>query len=61
MAIEELKLTEASTPCVFFFEIRNALIVGERRGRSTPQKSADFPRDLENCRCGLFHCRATMP
>jgi predicted nucleic acid-binding protein len=48
MAIEELKLTEASTPCVFFFQIRNALIVGERRGRSTAQKSADFLRDLEN-------------
>jgi predicted nucleic acid-binding protein len=48
MAIEELKLSEACTPSVFFFEIRNALIVGERRGRSTAQKSADFLRDLEN-------------
>ena len=48
MAIEELRLSEALTPCVFFFEIRSALIVGERRGRSTAQKSADFLRDLEN-------------
>lgn len=48
MVIEELKLSEALTPCVFFFEIRNALIVGEKRGRSTAQKSADFLRDLED-------------
>jgi predicted nucleic acid-binding protein len=48
MAIEELKLSEAWTPFVFFFEVRNALIVGERRGRSTAQKSADFLRDLGN-------------
>jgi predicted nucleic acid-binding protein len=47
MAIEELKLTEALTPFVFFFEIRNSLIVGERRGRTTARKSADFLRDLE--------------
>ena len=46
-AIEELKMTEALAPCLFFFQVRNALIVGERRGRSTAEKSPDFLRDLE--------------
>ena len=50
MATEELKMTEALAPCLFFFEVRNALIVGERRGRSAAaaEKSADFLRDLES-------------
>ncbi|MGO9420032.1 type II toxin-antitoxin system VapC family toxin [Roseiarcus sp.] len=45
-AIERLGETVALAPTVFFYELRNVLIVGERRGRSTPQKSADFLRNL---------------
>ncbi len=45
-AIDELAVSEALTPILFFFEVRNALIVNEKRGRATPQGSADFLRVL---------------
>jgi predicted nucleic acid-binding protein len=45
-AIEALKVTEALAPWLFFFEVRNALIVAERRGRSSAEKSAALLRDL---------------
>jgi predicted nucleic acid-binding protein len=47
-AIEQLQGSEAIAPCLFFFEVRNALIVGERRRRSTEARSAQFLRDLES-------------
>jgi predicted nucleic acid-binding protein len=46
MAIDALNFGEAMTPALFYFEVRNALVVGERRGRSTPSRSSDFLRDL---------------
>ena len=45
-AIDELAVSEALTPRLFFFEVRNALIVNERRGRITPEGSAHFLRRL---------------
>src|SRR5208337_4378263 len=47
MATEELRMSEVLAPRLFF-EVRDALIVGERRGRSAVEKSADFLRDLES-------------
>jgi predicted nucleic acid-binding protein len=32
----------AAAPTLFWFELRNVLLVGERRGRITPVKSAQF-------------------
>lgn len=32
----------AVVPAVFWYEVRNALIVGERRGRATPASTAAF-------------------
>lgn len=46
MAIDELAVSEALAPSLFFFEVRNALVVNERRGRVTPEGSADFLRRL---------------
>ena len=46
LAIDELAVGEALTPSLFFFEVRNALVVNERRGRATPEGSADFLRRL---------------
>jgi predicted nucleic acid-binding protein len=46
LAIDELAVSEALTPSRFFFEVRNALVVNERRGRATPEGSADFLRRL---------------
>lgn len=45
-AIDELAASEALTPSLFFFEVRNALVVNEKRGRITPQGSTDFLRRL---------------
>lgn len=45
-AIDHLAVTEAVAPVLFFFELRNALVVNERRGRTTPEGAADFLRRL---------------
>jgi predicted nucleic acid-binding protein len=46
LAVDELAVSEALAPILFFFEVRNALVVNERRGRATPEGSADFLRRL---------------
>jgi predicted nucleic acid-binding protein len=46
LAIDQLAVTGAVAPVLFFFEVRNALVVNERRGRATPEGSADFLRRL---------------
>ncbi len=45
-AIDQLAVSDALTPGLFFFEVRNALVINEKRGRTTPQGSADFLRRL---------------
>jgi hypothetical protein len=66
----------ALVPALFWFEIRNLLVVGERRGRVVPSDTARFLTDLDACRSRwtalrpaatswplrvLTHCRPTMP
>lgn len=46
LAIDELAVSEALAPSLFFFEVRNALAVNERRGRVTAEGSSDFLRRL---------------
>jgi predicted nucleic acid-binding protein len=46
LAIDELAVSEALTPSLSFFEVRNAFIVNERRGRAAPEGSADLLRRL---------------
>jgi predicted nucleic acid-binding protein len=46
LAIDELAISGALAPILFFFEVRNVLVVNERRGRATPEGSADFLRRL---------------
>ncbi len=46
LAIDELAVSTAFAPILFFFEVRNALVVNERRGRATPEGSANFLRRL---------------
>jgi predicted nucleic acid-binding protein len=46
LAMESLESNEAYAPNLFFFEIRNLLVVNERRGRTTPERSASFLRVL---------------
>jgi predicted nucleic acid-binding protein len=46
LAMQSLESTEAYAPNLFFFEVRNALVANERRGRTTPARSAAFLRVL---------------
>lgn len=44
--IETIAADEAVVPTLFWFEIRNALLMGERRKRLTPARTAAFLADL---------------
>ena len=46
LAMGSLETIQALSPNLFFFEIRNLLVVNERRGRTTPARSASFLRVL---------------
>ena len=47
LVIEAIAGDEALVPTLFWFEIRNALLMGERRRRFTAAKTASFLSDLE--------------
>jgi len=44
--IESIAADEALVPTLFWFEIRNALLMGERRKRITAERTASFLADL---------------
>jgi len=44
--IEAVSRDVASVPTVFWFELRNALVMGERRRRNSPEQTAEFLADL---------------
>src|SRR5215469_6619575 len=46
-ARERMVESHALVPALWWFELRNALIVNERRGRITEQQSARFLRSVE--------------
>ena len=46
-ARERMAENRALVPALWWFELRNALIVNERRGRVTEQQSARFLRNVE--------------
>jgi predicted nucleic acid-binding protein len=52
-AIDALVRVEACAPSLLFFEIRNALLLSERRRRITEAMSAAFVRDLALLRIRL--------
>lgn len=45
-ALERLRGEEARVPALWWFEVRNALLVNERRGRIAPADTALFLRSL---------------
>jgi predicted nucleic acid-binding protein len=51
--VESLTRLGACSPSLFFFEIRNALLVNERRRRVTAAQSAEFVRELSKMRIRL--------
>ena len=44
--IEAIAADQAIVPTQFWFEVRNTLLMGERRKRSTPGQTASFLTDL---------------
>ncbi len=46
LAIERMRTDEAHVPALWWFEVRNILIVNERRGRLTVDHTATFLRAL---------------
>jgi len=51
--VESLARLGACAPSLFVFEIRNALLVNERRRRVTAAQSAEFVRELSRTRIRL--------
>jgi len=46
LALERIRTDEAQVPSLWWFEVRNTLIVNERRGRITQADTAAFLRGL---------------
>ena len=50
LALERVRTDEARVPSLWWFEVRNTLIVNERRGRLTESDTATFLRGLARLR-----------
>ncbi len=57
LALERIRTDEALVPSLWWFEVRNILIVNERRGRLVEADTATFLRGLS--RLGIVIDRAT--
>jgi predicted nucleic acid-binding protein len=53
LALERIRADEARVPSLWWFEVRNTLIVNERRGRLTESDTAAFLRGLVRLRVTL--------
>jgi hypothetical protein len=53
LAFEQLGAGAATAPVLWWFEVRNVLLVNERRGRIDPPGSAAFMADLARLRIDL--------
>jgi hypothetical protein len=50
LAFARIRTEEAAVPCLWWFEVRNILIVNERRRRIGEPETAAFLRDLSRLR-----------
>jgi predicted nucleic acid-binding protein len=50
LAFEKLRFGSALVPAIWWYEVRNVLILNERRGRNTPDRSEEILRDLQRLR-----------
>ena len=50
LALERVRTDEARVPSLWWFEVRNTLIVSERRGRLTESDTATFLHGLAHLR-----------
>jgi predicted nucleic acid-binding protein len=54
-ALNRIRYDEAVAPSLWWFEIRNTLLVGERRGRLTEMDTDLFLRELERFGVAIDH------
>lgn len=52
-AFLEIQSGSALVPAIWWYEIRNVLILNERRGRISPSDSSQFIADLEHLEIGV--------
>lgn len=57
-ALNRLETNQALVPAVWWFEIRNALVVNERRGRLHQADTARFPGNLTQLAIRIDHAPA---
>lgn len=55
LALERIRTDRALVPSVWWFELRNTLIVSERRGRRTEADTAAFLRALSRLNVDIDH------
>ena len=53
LALDQMRTEEAVVPCLWWFEVRNILVVNERRRRITESDTAVFLLDLSRLRVRL--------
>ena len=53
LTFARVRTEEAYVPALWWYELRNVLVVGERRGRLTEQETARFLRDISRLRISL--------
>jgi len=52
-AFARVRTEEAFVPALWWYELRNVLVLGERRGRLTEQETARFLRSVSRLRISL--------
>ena len=53
LAFAQVRMEEAFVPALWWYELRNVLVLGERRGRLTEQETVRFLRDVSRLRISL--------
>lgn len=53
LVFQELQFGSALVPSIWWYEVRNILIMNERRGRNTPDLSEEILRDLRRLRISI--------
>ncbi|MBN8901507.1 MAG: twitching motility protein PilT [Rhodospirillales bacterium 69-11] len=54
-ALDRIETSKAQVPGVWWFEVRNSLVVNERRGRLTETETASFLRNLAQLSIHINH------
>ena len=61
LTFARVRTEKAFVPALWWYELRNVLVLGERRGRLTEQETARFLRDISRLRISLDRTPDEMP